>query len=465
MSRHSCLDATSNPRHRHSLYHYCTLAIAVLLLAPAGSFAQSIVDPTTAEFDPSADHNVTISGVPVVDHYEIGFYLIAAAQPFQVNPLGKPSPGVDGKIRVALGPRPAPGVVYEARVSAVGPGGAGLSAVSNDFTFSAPPPCGFTVSPTAQAMAAGTGAAGVAVTVTSGSGCSWTASESLSWVTITSGASGTGNGTANYSVTANTSTMSRTGTLTVAGQPVTITQSAACGFTVSPTAQAMAAGTGAAGVAVTVTSGSGCAWTASESLSWVTITSGASGTGSGTVNYSVTANTSTTSRTGTLTVAGQPVTIAQSGACNFSVSPTSQAVAADGDVASVTVTTTSGCAWTATESLTWLTITNGGSGTGSGTVSYSVSANTSTAPRTGTLTVAGQAITITQETASGAPDPPSNLRIISRAEQGPSYRNRWGGIGGPPTSPEDNQPVATGWVRGDRGAGASRAWLDAALLG
>ena len=164
--------------------------MAVLLLAPAGAYAQSIVDPTTAEFDPSADHNVTVSGVPVVDHYEIGFYLIAAAQPFQINQLGKPSPDADGKIRVALGPRPAPGTLYEARVSAVGPGGAGLSAVSNNFTFTVAvqlrgvahdsgdggrrrrgerrghddAACGYAVSPTTQAMAAGGGAASVAVT-------------------------------------------------------------------------------------------------------------------------------------------------------------------------------------------------------------------------------------------------------------------------------------------------------------
>ena len=109
MSRHSCVDVLSRARHRHALCHFCTLAIAVLLLAPAGAYAQSIVDPATAEFDPSADHNVTVSGVPVVDHYEIGFYLIAAAQPFQINQLGKPSPASDGKIRVALGPRPGAG--------------------------------------------------------------------------------------------------------------------------------------------------------------------------------------------------------------------------------------------------------------------------------------------------------------------------------------------------------------------
>ena len=437
MSRHSCLDAKRHARRRHSVRHFFTLAIAVLLLGPASAFAQSIVDPTTAEFDPSPDHDLIVSGSPVVDHYEIGFYLIAAAQPFQINQLGKPSRDVDGKIRVGLGARPAPGILYEARVSAVGPGGAGLSAVSNNFTFSVP--CSTTVSPTTQAIAAGGSAASIAVTTASG--CAWTATESLSWVAITSGASGTGNGTVSYTVDANTLTTSRTGTLTVNGEAVTITQAGVCGFSVSPTTQAMAAGGGAASVAVTTTSG--CAWTATEALGWITIASGASGTGNGTVSYTVAANTLTTSRTGTLTAAGQAVTITQSGACSFAVSPTTQAIAAGGDVASVSVTTASGCAWTATESLSWITITSGGSGTGNGTVSYSVSANTSALSRTGTLIVGGQTITITQ--APAAPGVPSGL-IISRVEPGSSLEDRRGGIGAAPATSEHHAPVANGWV-------------------
>jgi antitoxin (DNA-binding transcriptional repressor) of toxin-antitoxin stability system len=164
------------------------------------------------------------------------------------------------------------------------------------------------------------------------------------------------------------------------------------------------------------------------------------------VSYTVAANTSTASRTGTLTAAGQAVTITQSGACNFAVSPTTQAMAAGGDVATVSVTTTSGCAWTATESTSWITITSGASGTGNGTVSYSVPANTSTSARTGTLTVAGQTVTITQQNAPPAPGVPPNLRIISRAEQGPSLEDRRGGIGAAPAASEQDATVANGWV-------------------
>ena len=148
------------------------------------------------------------------------------------------SPDVDGKIRVGIGTRPAPGILYEARVSALGPGGAGVSAVSNNFAFTVP--CSYTASPTTQAMAAGGGAASVAVTTTGG--CAWTATGALGWVTVTSGGTGAGNGTVSYTVAANTSTTSRTGTLTVAGQTITITQAGVCGFSVSPATQTMAAG-------------------------------------------------------------------------------------------------------------------------------------------------------------------------------------------------------------------------------
>jgi uncharacterized repeat protein (TIGR01451 family) len=63
---------------------------------------------------------------------------------------------------------------------------------------------------------------------------------------------------------------------------------------------------------VSVTSGSGaCTWNAVSNDSWIHVTGGASGAGSGTVNLTVDPNTTGTPRTGTLTVAGQTVTVFQ----------------------------------------------------------------------------------------------------------------------------------------------------------
>ena len=61
----------------------------------------------------------------------------------------------------------------------------------------------------------------------------------------------------------------------------------------------------------------------------------------------------------------------------------------------IRVTSGSSCAWQASSSASWITITSGGSGTGPGNIQYTIANNTG-AQRTGTVTVAGQTYLITQ---------------------------------------------------------------------
>ncbi len=82
--------------------------------------------------------------------------------------------------------------------------------------------------------------------------------------------------------------------------------------------------------------------------------------------------------------------------CTYSVVPATQNFTASGGTGSLTITTVAGCAWTATSNTAWITINTGNSGTGNGTVNFTVAANTG-AIRTGTLTVAGQSLTVTQD--------------------------------------------------------------------
>ncbi len=88
--------------------------------------------------------------------------------------------------------------------------------------------------------------------------------------------------------------------------------------------------------------------------------------------------------------------------CTYSINPasvgnpTSPGVAAAGGVVSTNVTAPAGCAWTVNNSNSWITVTSGASGTGSGTVQLSVAANNSPNSRTGMMTIAGQAFTVTQ---------------------------------------------------------------------
>jgi hypothetical protein len=183
------------------------------------------------------------------------------------------------------------------------------------------------------------------------------------------------------------------GKLVATEEPIT----GGCTFSLSPTNSAFSSsgGTGT----VNVTAGAGCAWTAISNNSFITITSGSSGTGNGSVGYSVAINTGG-ARNGTMTIAGQSFTVSQAAAgCSYSISPTSQNFIAAGGAGTVNVTAGVGCGWTATSNAAWITITGGGSGSGNGSVSYSVAANTGSA-RSGSMTIASQTFTVTQDGAS-----------------------------------------------------------------
>ena len=191
--------------------------------------------------------------------------------------------------------------------TATSPRSGTLTIAGNSFTVNqAALSCSTSLSVTSQAAAPGGGAG--TVSVTAPAGCAWTAaSNNTGWLTVTSGGSGTGNGTVGFSDTPNTGAASRTGTLLIGGVTFTVTQSA-CGYTVSPTS--LNVGTTATTGTLTLTTTAGCTWSASSSAPWITVTT--SGTGSATLSYSATANTSS-SRIATLTIAGMPVSVLQTG--------------------------------------------------------------------------------------------------------------------------------------------------------
>jgi hypothetical protein len=188
----------------------------------------------------------------------------------------------------------------------------------------------------------------------------------------------------------------RTGTVTIAGRTFTVTQGAApCAFALAPTSVDIPAVGGDATTSVTTTAG--CAWTAvSNNPDWITVAAGSSGTGPGTVRVTATANAGA-ERSGTVTIGGQTLTVRQVAPCSFGITPTSQNISAVGGSGTIAVTAGGGCAWTASSNNTdWLTITAGATGTGSGSVTFSAAGNTGPL-RTGTLTIAGQTFTLTQD--------------------------------------------------------------------
>lgn len=287
----------------------------------------------------------------------------------------------------------------------------GITVNGQTFTVSQQPaPCRFTVSPlTANAAAAG---GTISIAVGSSAGCNWSATSNAGWITVRSGASGSANGTVQLLVAANAGP-DRSGTVSVADQTVTVNQAGSstqppppppppsCSFTISPTSHAFSSSGGNGTISVKTTSG--CAWTATSNALWVTITSGAAGSGNGSVGYAVAPNTDV-ARSTTITIADQTFSITQDAApapppppaCTYSVSPTNFRVGTGGGDETVTVTTPGTCAWTATSNVLWIAITAGAVGAGNGTVAFTVAPNGG-GGRNGTLTVAGQTVTVSQK--------------------------------------------------------------------
>jgi all-beta uncharacterized protein len=163
-----------------------------------------------------------------------------------------------------------------------------------------------------------------------------------------------------------------------------------------------------------VITGTQCSWTATSAVDWITITNGSTHTGMGSVSFSVATNPDGSPRTGTLIVAGQTVTVTQqANTCTYTLTPSSFMIDPPSTIRTLSVTSGTQCSWSATTTETWITITNAGSGSGTSAVTFSVTANTGQASRIGKLTVAGQAVTVTQAGVGTGPPPiPSNLRIV-----------------------------------------------------
>lgn len=273
--------------------------------------------------------------------------------------------------------------------------------------------CSYGLTPQTSTVPAGGGSA--VLSMTTAASCPWTATSSTSWLVVVAGTSGTGPGAITVTAPANPGTTQRTATVNAGGQSVTVTQSApgatpnpsTCTFEVAPAALSVDANATVGSVAVTA-SATTCAWSATSPVLW--ITSGATGgTGSGPFAFAIAANPETTARSATLTVAGRAVLVTQAGAvapappCSFTVTPTTVSLPAAAGTGQVSVTTTASCSWTAMSNASWLAVTSGSSSTGPGTVSFQAAANPETTPRTATVTVAGQNVTVTQ--AAAAPTP------------------------------------------------------------
>ena len=252
--------------------------------------------------------------------------------------------------------------------------------------------CAASVNPTSVSVPI-TGVTNSPITV-SAPGCNWTATSNATWISIVSGGSGSGDGSVIFKVPANTS-LARTGTLMVAGNTVNVAQ-AGCTYTLSQESISASA-SGVSSSPISVMTATGCEWSVTSNTSWIAVASGSSGIGDGTFSYSIASNNTGPARYGILTVTGHTVTVTQA-ECVYAIGPTSLTIDSSGaSEQPVTVTTTSGCTWTAVSNAAWITVTNGSTRKGNGTVTITVAENTTGAARTGTMTIAALTFSVTQK--------------------------------------------------------------------
>ncbi len=243
-----------------------------------------------------------------------------------------------------------------------------------------------------NATVANTGGSG-SIAMTTQSGCSWTATANESWIQVNPTA-GQNNGTLNYSVQANPDGVSRTGTITIGSANFTITQGAACGFTLSPGFASVRSAGDVGTITVTATN-SACTRNATSDASWLTLSSGASGTGNGTVGWTAAVNPTAERRTGNITVGSAVFSVVQEGGtCNYQISPTSTTLLSIGGSGTFNLVTN--CAWQTVSTADWLTVSSATSGTGSGSVSWVAAPNVLTQVRTASITIGNVAFTVQQ---------------------------------------------------------------------
>lgn len=281
--------------------------------------------------------------------------------------------------------------------------GSGLPADRPFVLFYASAPsssCAYEVSPAALTAPAGGGTLNFSV---SSAGCSYRVTLEAGWAILSGSVVGSSNSTMQLSVSPNPGPEERQMRILVAGREIILRQagSATCAYTASLTPDRFAAA-GAQGQLNVATSPL-CSWAASGP-SWVSFPDGSTRTGPASLRILVSPNPAAAARSATLTVAGQNLTIQQSGAsvCNFTLAPSSVTQPASGGNGSVDLDTGTGCSWTAGSVDPWITILTPASGVGPARISYRIAPNAGSTFRVGSLQVQATSMTITQSAAEVA---------------------------------------------------------------
>jgi hypothetical protein len=163
-----------------------------------------------------------------------------------------------------------------------------------------------------------------------------------------------------------------------------------CSYTLSG-ATSVAASAG--GGTVTASPAGSCASRPTSYATWISIGSSANGT----FSYTVAANPAPTPRRGALSIGGNLFVVTQAAAaCSYALGAAGTLPSSGGPL-SLTVSAPAGCAWSLGPSPSWI-LAAARAGAGNGSLNWTVSANAG-APRTASATVAGQPLTLLQDSA------------------------------------------------------------------
>jgi hypothetical protein len=244
------------------------------------------------------------------------------------------------------------------------------------------------------------------IRVTTNRECQWTAQSDAQWVSLAAPTTGQGDGSIKFTVAPNGDPSTRAGTIKVEDQQLQISQEGKpCSFRLSSTLETVDAAGGERTVQVSTTSAQ-CHWTATASVPWITV---ASGSNDGLVHFQV-APLAGPPRTGTLTIAGQELTVQQGGGCSYQLGTDTVNFGSSAGSGDVPVSSPAGCAWTASSASDWITVTSGQSGTGPGDVRFTVTANAGPL-RTGRLSIAGQPVTVNQGSGCAVTVTPTSVNL------------------------------------------------------
>ena len=184
--------------------------------------------------------------------------------------------------------------------------------------------------------------------------------------------------------------------------------SSKCQITATNQPSSFPAGGGRGSVSIGATRD--CTWAIAANAPWIAIAGERSGLGDGVVNYTVSENPVPSARSAALTIEDLQLPLSQAAAtCTFSIAPADASVAAAGGTLSFTLTTLTGCQWSAASQAAWVAVSSPASGTASAAVGVTIAVNAGAA-REGAVTVGGTTFTVRQAGASGTPPAPAPPR-------------------------------------------------------